>query len=386
MIVYYILILLILLPGIITGSMFTFDSEIYIDGEFKRYRNSTIRKNYAIYCGVLIFIVTAFRDYSVGTDTLSYMTKFTGDVGGVNLGYFISSLIPSDLNGIKRIFEYEVGYRLYNIILNDLGFSSRVFLIVTSAFCVYAASRFIYKYSSNIGLGFFVHVTIGSFCLSLSGIRQVVAISFVMLAYEQARKKHIIKYLLLILLAISFHYSSIIMLPLYAINLVKFKRPNKKMIVAIPVCFVALWFIFRNIIFWFIENYAIRKYVVSGYLDEGIYETNFLVYVFAFGICATCVVGYVLSTKEIKNDDLQYIVIASLFVVTNLLSSMIFMAGRLTYYFLIIFVIALPNALSGLNKKLRVLSVIALIVIGIAYFSITVPGSSIGIDSYKFGW
>lgn len=387
MLIYFLLIGLILLPGLVTGRIFRFDRHCSADAIPGDFENKHFRRNYTIYCAILIFIVSAFRDFSVGTDTQSYINKFTGELGTIPLGPYLSSLVPTSVGKFVGVVQSEAGFTLYNIILNDLGVSQRVFLAITSAFCTYVFARFIYLFSRNVGLSFFVHITFGAFSLSLSGIRQFIAICFVLLAFEQIKKKSFLKYVIFIALAVSFHYSAIITVPLYLLNVLREnKRVRRSTLVAVPVAILSIWLIFIEETSALMSTYASGKYILIGYLEDTTNQTNILVYIFAICLFLVCMFFLVSQREKKSNDDLQWVILAALYVVTTLMSSVVFMAGRLTYYFLVFYVAFLPNCFYKAPKHIRVMATICVFIVGITYFAITVPGSSMGTDVYRFGW
>ncbi len=385
--IYFLLILLVVLPGLITGNLLDFDTNISGRPDIKRYTNRRNRMLYCAYCGLLLFIVSAFRDFSVGTDTRSYVIKYYLGAEGSSISYILSSLNLPSISGIIDFFQQETGFKILNVILNDLGVSKRGFIVIVSAFFTYTFSRFIYKFSSNVGLSFFIHITFGAFAMSLSGIRQMIAICFILLAFENIKKRNIIKFFVLVLVASSFHYSAIIMFALSILLVINPKKIiPKRYIIILPVVLSTIWLIFREQIYTLIEEYAIRKYVLIGYLDSVDYSVNVLVYLFAAGLCGICILFILLRTKPVTGDDLTWLVLIIVFALLTFMSSYAYMISRLTYYFIVFIVPFLPNILAKNKQEIRFIGVIGILVVGLAYFAITIPGNSLGIDNYKFGW
>lgn len=385
--IYFLLILLVVLPGLITGNLFEFDKNISDRPDIKRYTNRKTRMLYCAYCGLLLFIVSAFRDFSVGTDTQSYITKYYLGAEGTSISYLLSSLNLSSVRGIIEFFQQETGFKIFNVILNDIGVSERGFIIIISIFFTYVFTRFIYKFSSNVGLSFFIHITFGVFAMSLSGIRQVIAICLVLLAFEHMKKHHIIRFLFLVGIASSVHYSAIIM---FALPLLLFINPkktiSKKHVLILPAVLIVIWLIFREQLYVLIEEYAIKKYVLIGYLDSVDYNVNVLVYLFAAGLCGICILFILLRKKPVTGDDMTWLVLIVLFALLTFMSSYAYMISRLTYYFIVFFIPFLPNILAKNKQETSFIGIIGILVVGLAYFAITIPGNSLGIDNYKFGW
>ena len=112
-------------------------------------------------------------------------------------------------------------------VLGKLGFSDQSFLIITSLFITISFTSFFYKYSSNVGFSFYLHLTIGLFIITMSALRQSVAICFILFAIDFVVQRKFLLFLIFVYIASTFHFSAICFLPVYFcynIKLVSYKK------------------------------------------------------------------------------------------------------------------------------------------------------------------
>lgn len=136
----------------------------------------------ALWCGIVLFFVMALKGATVGIDTQGYIREYN----------LISNIFPSF--SIIECFQKEVGYRILQCEFKNLGFNWQLYLGVISAFIVYAFSKFIYKYTANIFIGFILYGTIGMFAMSMTGFRQTLSVACVLMAFMYCKERKIIQF------------------------------------------------------------------------------------------------------------------------------------------------------------------------------------------------
>ena len=137
------------------------------------------------------------RSISVGCDLLQYLHR-----------YEIS----------RAMIEYpmEKGFNYFSYFFHDILHSSfHLFLFVIS--CVTCLSLFVLflRYSQDISFSLLLYITIGTFTMALSGLRQTMAMSIAWLAIYFVEKRRLLIFIALILLASTFHNSAVIFLVVY---------------------------------------------------------------------------------------------------------------------------------------------------------------------------
>jgi transmembrane protein EpsG len=93
----------------------------------------------------------------------------------------------------------------------------------------------------------------------MTGVRQSLAMVFLMLAYEEIKERKLVKYLVLIGVAFLFHQSSLVFLPMYWVT----KKKIRKIDGMIMICIVTLMYGSRSEVF----NY-IKAFTSYYYFDE----------------------------------------------------------------------------------------------------------------------
>ena len=199
------------------------------------------------YCiaSIQLFLLVALRNNSVGTDTYRYCEYFEG----------------------IRFFGYtkEFGYGFLMKGINFFSSDYRVFLFITAALSIIPICIFIYKTSSNAFISLLIYISF-FYNFSFSGIRQSIALSFLVGAVSVYFNKPKLS-LILIFIATSFHYSSMVFLCIY------FKRYlnvflNKISILSSFV--IAIFFLSPTIgeffIKFFYSDYTISQWGSDNYM------------------------------------------------------------------------------------------------------------------------
>ena len=147
-----------------------------------------------------MILIFGLRGVSVGIDTYSYYYRYT--------------IYEKMLYSVK--YASELGFNFYNYVLAKAGLPWQFYLLITSAIFLGILYRFFRKYSKNIYFSTFIFVTIGSFSMAMSGLRQYLAASLCLLSYmvlEEGLNNKVKSWIIAItiwLIATSFHNSAII--------------------------------------------------------------------------------------------------------------------------------------------------------------------------------
>src|SRR5690606_16453571 len=149
------------------------------------------------------------------------------------------------------LFNYdEFGHMLFRKVISIFTENPQWYFAISATFIIFSIFVFIYKYSPNIYLSVLLFVTIGGYFTSHNITRQYIAIAICLYGFSYIIKRNPIKYFLVVLVAISFHTSSIIMMPLYLLAKIPITR---KLIFLYLVGSIALALSY-NSIFPFVHN------------------------------------------------------------------------------------------------------------------------------------
>lgn len=336
------------------------------------------KDNYLFFMLLLVFLLMALRDFSVGTDIENYITMYKYND---NL-----SLVDTIKNSLSlEYFMSDPMYSVYCVVLNTLGVSERGFLVVTSLLPVLSVYIFFKRFSNNYRVSLFVFGTIGLFPMFMSALRQSLAMAVMMIAYKYLVEKKPLKYYLLTIIAILFHASAIIMLPAYLIVvLLQKKKPEVSMLYGIIggiICSMAFSTLFGIV-------GGIGRF--DSYMSGTIYRTNPILIFMYLAIGIICVWLNKTSRNDINEEeklvDIHFIMYAIGFalLVVSLENTMI---SRFSTYYFISMPIILSNAINRISDwKNRLSYEVVCCVLLITFFLYTTPGSVYGIGKYMFYW
>lgn len=174
-------------------------------------------RNYMILCGVLIAVVSAFRSpYTGSHDSYTYVYYY------------------------KKLQTYERFQDYYDIYMSDYDFLSseagfyytmwllghifkkgQTAIIVSSLFITWSTCRFIRRNSVDAPLSLTIYICLTMFTFNMNAMRQACAMSICLFAYEQAKQRNLIKFVLLVVLAMLFHKTAMCFLPVYILPMLK---------------------------------------------------------------------------------------------------------------------------------------------------------------------
>lgn len=200
--------------------------------------------------GLLAFLAM-FKSQKVGNDTDTYIRLFNSMLSGSDIQRYTN--------------RYEVGFLYLNRILCNISNNYQILFIFAGAYIYFAYGRLIYKHSSMVWLSVFLFFTMRNFDLSLSGIRQMMALATVALSYEYIIKKKPLKFVLTVILAISFHTAAVVFLIAYPLSKVKL---TKKLVFGILLSSIIAYATFMPLLKFGLSLFPRYSYYLNGsYLD-----------------------------------------------------------------------------------------------------------------------
>ncbi|WP_200980065.1 EpsG family protein [Echinicola sp. 20G] len=317
---------------------------------------------------ILLFLISILRDVSVGIDYESHKEAF--DIG------FSWKFLPI------LMLKYEIGWILLNILVEGVYNNFLIVIIFTSLITLSGVFYVIKKECISPIMGVSLYVLLYYYFIPFSLIRQGAAVSMVFLAsyfYFNGFKR---KFWWSFVLAIMFHYSSILILPF--IYLAEKVRISKRIMVSSIIGSFVLGFIGFGTYFRYLMTYLpFDKY--SNY-DESYSGTviNILnTYLFMipqniFFIIIICAGNY---RKKIGYLNMLY-----LGLLLNNLFTVIPMVSRFVIYLNIFEIILLCNLVyeNQFKERFRIRMGIAVILYALVFFSYNLVTNRAGIVPYQF--
>jgi len=288
--------------------------------------------------GTLIYImlwtfilvsICGLRRIDVGRDTSMYSWT-----------YKMMSTYGSWKSAISGYTYLEFGYYGMQYLVSRI-FDYQVFLFICAIISIVPIMVVVYRYSENKMMSIILFITFPYYTFCMSGLRQACALGVIMLAYIAVREKRLLFFLLLMVLACSFHTSALLFLPIYWID----KIPYKKIIIFISVALMIGANIFKSAL-WSIATLLARQQYTEN--DAG----GQMMYLF---MILTVILGfyyrYKFTGENQDNKVLLYMqVIATIIWPIASVNSALF---RMYYYYHIFFILYVPTLIVSIRKYME---------------------------------
>lgn len=207
------------------------------------------------FCFAFLFLLFALRHQSMGND-LRYLST-NGYLGSFDIlsGFSLKQVIKID-----TFLNYEKGYIIFNKLVSVI-YNNRQFFLAVVAFCaLYPVYRLIKKNSPYPVVSYYIFFGTPVFLMYFSGLRQILAIGICVIAFTFVQKKKPIWFIVLVLLATTFHYSAFIFLAAYPLYYLKINK-NKRIasIVILVIVYVLKRPLFSIFSTWFKESAEVEE-------------------------------------------------------------------------------------------------------------------------------
>ena len=170
------------------------------------------KKNYIIICGIIMALIIGLRYKGVGSDDTAFY---------YNNWEMMSMVSWRDFPQILQSVDLEYGYQISVWLLSHLLSWGQWVLLLSGAFFSLSVCLFTYRNSKNPVMSLIVFNCLGLFNFMVQGLRQAIAMSICLFAYEQCKKNQFIKFILLVAIACLFHASALVFILVYFLS--KFK-------------------------------------------------------------------------------------------------------------------------------------------------------------------
>ena len=300
-----------------------------------------------------LFLLSALR-YDVGTD---YMFTYTPT--------FIEML--SDSSAGYR----EVGINFIIRFIQLFTTKPQWFFVVTSFIYNFFIFLSIYRYSPNRAYSILLCLFSCVYFMSLNNVRQSCAAAILLFAFSTITEKKPVSFLVYILLASLFHFSSIIFVVVYPLCNLRFYRRHYL------ICSTAffLFIFFGSSLLTFVIKLTKYRYFLESYLTTGRPTYTYMLHNLLILIVAYAILK---DSYKVNKNDFSYLVIQTVSALVPFLSFVIpssELVSRLDLYFLTYQILLVPYLLSRIkNQKKRILigSVLGIYMFLYMYYSIVI--------------
>lgn len=298
-----------------------------------------------------------FYSITVLTSIFIYCSVYTNGTDWPNYEMMYDALGVWDIKKVSESYDYEFGFCFIVYLLRSFGLSFFASLILMKSFSMIMLSEFFRYYANNYGKGYSANVFLillffyTTNCMYLyveTIIRFSLALGFVAGSYKYMINRKFIPFCLCILIAVMFHISSLLMLPVYFIK--RIRLSNKYLFLLFSFLFVFLSPVLLLFLFEPLEPYLPPPIYLplKGYLTKAVLEDSAmnglgnLIYFFFLIICLIARNKVVLLLRDGEIFFSSTVVYFLLFYLTLHAGSI----GRIALYLSPIFCVFFITALS----------------------------------------
>ncbi len=316
---------------------------------------------------LIMNFLTGLRSEVIGNDSIPYAKVFE------EINY----------NNFSQIYM-EKGFLLYNLAIKNITNKVWVYFFITSSLTYFGIYNFIKKNSLDVLYSLFLFITLRDFGSTMNIIRQMLALSVILIGFEFLKKEKKIIFFILNCIAISIHYSAITCILLPFLKKIRFKTSYLWSIIITCLTFI---FFYKKILLLVLKIPLLTRY--KNYLDSKYFTGWNLSTIFLTIVYLIIMVSYFkifVKGKEsdnLKNLKMWICTLSFLFSAFSLIGSLI---ARLGIYYSFFYIIIIPEIISGVKNKILLRFIIT--VFCIVYYLVTMflkPEWN-NIYPYKFFW
>ena len=295
---------------------------------------------------LILFLPAALR-LEVGNDYESYVDTIHEIYVG---GYVVTEPL---FNAIVKLLCELSGGENYLLVFAFFSFLTLwIFLKV------------IYEQTEEFAFSFYLFMTLGIYFRTYNTMRYYLVLALTMFSFRYLLKKEYVKFLLLILLSSFLHKSVLVVIPLYFLALL----PWKKWFVFLMAAGSLLFFLLRDVVMRVVlELYPSYKNTVFLESESGI-EQNLMTIVRCLAVLIFCLLYFKEGIQE-KKENLFYFKLNFLALALYICGSFLPLVGRLGYYLITSHILLLPSVVKEIkNKKAAKWWAILILIAAAAYF------------------
>ena len=198
-----------------------------------------VRKKYIRFICFVLILQSGLRNVAVGIDTYNYFLIFE-EIRYTSWNEIIQNTITYYSTGDFLIRDpgYSIIQKLFQTITTDF----QLFLIFIAILFFSAFGHFLYKNSkrlSDVIIAFLIYSVLFYFFFSITGQRQTIATALLLFSFEYIKKRKLLPFLLLVMIASTVHKSALVFIPLYFVSrIVKTRLFYRVILILFPVFLV----------------------------------------------------------------------------------------------------------------------------------------------------
>ncbi len=291
----------------------------------------------------ILFAVAACRQ-NVGNDYAKYVEFMHLVVS--------NAYVPTEVgfNGTVRLLYGISGFENHLLVFAFFAFATIAFFMAA-----------IYKQSDHFLFSFFLFMAFGYYFQSFNTVRYYLAVAIAVYAIPYVLRKEWVKFLLLILLGSSFHKSLLVVIPLYFLASLNWKKWSLALGALFCTTFFFLQDFYLKVVVFLYPTYEDTEFLEGG--------TSYISIIRCAGILFFSLLFYRQGVKEDRRNQFYfYCNLGALVLYTC--CSFIPVVTRIGYYLTVTHIFFLPALVGRIeNKKLRTFFTWGIVAVGILYFA-----------------
>lgn len=289
------------------------------------------KKKYLIISFLLMFVFIIIKDYHFFHDHDYYLEVFNYAKGGSIFRLF-------------KNYSAEPGFLLLTYIVSFYTNNYYIFLTICAFISLIGPYIFIKNNSKNYKISILIYLFLSFFSLNYI-LRGSIALSIYLIALDNLRKKKVVNYIFLIILASCFHktiiITSLVLIP-YIFNHLNKNKDNKYIYITYMTT-IALIFVFKKEIVNFLMNTLYKNYLGVEFKGGG--------YKLLIIICLISVIISFIKEKYMKEKDETLIDCFNLSIPFQILATNFGPINRITTYFMMPLIIIVPELIELQKEK-----------------------------------
>lgn len=204
----------------------------------------------------------------LGFGMLAFFAMFHSDTVGNDTPTYIIAFETARDSGISNSYwGFEIGFILLLRTLSYISSSPQILFITVGAFSYYSFGRFVLKYSKIPWLSIYLFFTLGFFDFSLSGIRQLISIAILLLAFDFIIEEQPKKFIVTVIIAALFHNGAWAFLFAYLISRFESK---KQYLIILSIATLIVQIIFNKVFELLLIIFPKYNYYIGDTYTDGI--------------------------------------------------------------------------------------------------------------------
>ena len=346
---------------------------IFIINYFLMIAEGFVLKRRFLKCGKKPFVIITFLQ-------LAAIVSLRKKTVGIDTAMYIQ-LLEWSKNDIE-IYWIEAGSRAYIHLLGNICTTYTEYLAAWAIPTMVLFYRYIIRNSKDIYLSIYIFASLMFYFLEFSLVRQALAIGIVLQAVSLLDERKYFRYILIILIAMSFHSSAAVFFLLLPISFVKCKINLSLSIMIVALCGICA--VFGRIL----TEIGARLIGYSSYLQTEYANAGNVLHPALFLIilmfCTILSMGAKSTKKRKFKIEYEMLAVGVLFYWISLSVQIV---NRIPYYFTGSVMTILPNLIVEMkNRKQAKIVNICVIVFLVLYEFLMIAQSAQGIMPYQFFW